>query len=306
MKPKARRSVEAFVEGLDRASEYEGRPYGRAHALFEAEDAHAQEVLRFKGYLALSDAFKCFFLETTELLDKAIKPPADQPLSQFYGLLVPRLARSFTALCGAERTAILGYPFQGYTILRNIFDCLLHTSAALQGIVDFYGIEGMVPGEAFDKGKAKRLRKRTEMEANRRMTGEASGLAVETIAELKVWDDLFDYETHGGRLSATHAKGWIEGRAPLNLLPLYRDNAWVLFMNRSTEVQWMCHRLLPNLQPVSFPLGDIWGEKWRLLDLSFMECVSALTEELGKPIGNALVDLVESKFSFSADSRFSL
>lgn len=294
------------MEALDQISENEGRPYGRAYALFDAENAHAKEILRFKGYLALSDAFKCFFLETVEAFNRTVKPPTDQPLSPYFGILIPRLARNFTALCGAERAAIRGYPFQGYTVLRNVFDSALHTSAALQGIVDLYAVEGIEQGVAFDKDNVKRLRKKTEFEANRRMTGETSGLTASTISELKIWDDLFDYETHGGRLSLTQAMGWMQGQAPLHLLPQYDEKAWVLFMNRSTEVQWMWHRLLPNVQPAAFPLGSAWTEKWSVLDRSFIECVSALSEQLGKPIGTALIELVTTKFPFSGKSRFPL
>ena len=93
----------------------------------------------------------------------------------------------------------------------------------------------------------------------------------------------------------------MRGSGPLHLLPRYEESAWVLYMCRFTEIAWMLHRLLPTLQPIDHPFGDAWAHKWRVLDQSFAECVSGLSEQLGKPIGNAHVELVEMKFPFSPD-----
>lgn len=287
-------------------SEHKGKAYARAHLLFEAEDAHAQAILQYKGYLALSDAFKCFFLETVEILNTEVRSKIRQPLSEFYGLLVPRLSQSFLTLCGAERVATRGYPYQGYTLLRNLFDNLLLTSAALQKFTDFYSIEGVSPGKSLAPEDATKLRKTTEFAARRRMTGDQSGLSPATITEIRVWDAMFDFETHGARLSATHAMDWMKGQGTLPVLPKFTERGWTLFMNRYTEVTWMLHRLLPTLQPPDIAISPPWDEKWQVLDLSFTETVNALTEQLGKPIGAALVELVRQKFPFGPQTRFPL
>jgi hypothetical protein len=57
-------SSEEFVKRLDAISESDDVPYGRAHLLFDEEQKHQQAILQYKGYLALSNASKCFFLET--------------------------------------------------------------------------------------------------------------------------------------------------------------------------------------------------------------------------------------------------
>ena len=99
-------SPEEFVKRLDAISESDGVPYRRAHLLFDEEQKHQQAILQYKGYLALSDAFKCFFLETVELINTVCRPKVTAPLSEFYGIFVPRLAHGFQSLCGAERVAI--------------------------------------------------------------------------------------------------------------------------------------------------------------------------------------------------------
>src|SRR3990172_706274 len=134
-------SPEEFTKRLDAISESEGVPYGRAHLLFDEEEKHAHATLKYKGHLALSDAFKCFFLETVELTNVELCPKIKAPLSELYALFVPRLAHSFQSLCGAERIAIRGYPYHAYTLLRNVFDTVLLLSGGMQKMADLYSIE---------------------------------------------------------------------------------------------------------------------------------------------------------------------
>jgi hypothetical protein len=148
-------TVEQFMKQLDAISEHKGTAFARAHLLFEAEDEHANAVLQYKGYLSLSDALKCFFLETVERINLECRPKITQPLSEFYPIFVPKVSHGFLSVCGAERAAIKGYPYLGYTALRNVFDGLLLTSAALQKMTDFYSLEGIVRDKPIDPWKRK-------------------------------------------------------------------------------------------------------------------------------------------------------
>ena len=300
------RPVSEVLERLEKVSDYEGVSFGRVHLIFDAEQEHSAQALQFKGYITLSDAFKCHFLEAVELFNRAIVPEIESPLSEHFALFMPRLVHNFRSVCGAERAALLGYPYQGYTVLRNVFDSAVLTSAALQRITDFYAIEGVVPSGSFDRVEAKRLRKKTEFKVRGLMTGDESGLSAETINELKIWDDMFDYETHGGRLSATHAVDWMKGQAPLPAIATYDEDAFALFMNRFCEVAWMIHKLLPMMQPHGRKLPELWAEKWLVVDEAFEQMVYSLTEQLGKAIGGAIVEFVKEKFPFSPDSSFEL
>ena len=299
-------SPEDFVKRLDAISESDGIPYGRAHLLFDEEQKHQQAILQYKGYLALSDAFKCFFLETVELINTVCRPKVTAPLSEFYAIFVPRLAHNFQSLCGAERVAICGYPYHAYTLLRNTFDNLVLTSACLQKITDFYSIEGVTPGKPLDIAAVKKLRKDTEFDVRRKMTGNQSGLTQQTQDELTEWDALFDFEVHGARLSLAAAQGWMKGTEPLPVLPRFDDMQFAMFMNRYCEVGWMVHRLVPALQPPGVPLPEVWMGKWLVLDDSFEITVNSLTQQLGKKIGAAIVELVKAKFPFNEQSAFPL
>ncbi|MBI4005565.1 MAG: hypothetical protein HY356_02750 [Gammaproteobacteria bacterium] len=299
-------TVEQFMERLGEISEHKGVEFARAHQVFDAEETYGNEVLKYKGYLTLSDAFKCFFLETVEMINVEIRPKVKNPLSEFYAIFVPRMAHSFASLCGAERVSIKGYPYLGYTLLRNIFDNQVLTSAALQRLTDFYSIEGVVPGKPVNPEEVKKLRKNTEYVVRRQMTGDQSGLSATTLAELSKWDALFDHETHGARLSAGLAMDWMRGQGPLPVLPKFEEMPFAMFVNRFCEVGWMFHHLVPLLQISEFPLSDAWRRKWQIIDESFEQTVASLTTQLGKPIGSAIIELVKAKFPFNEKSAFPL
>lgn len=297
---------EDFMKRLSAISEQNGVPYGRVHLLFDEEEKHKSRALQYKGYLALSDAFKCFFLESIELVNVECRPRIKSPVSDQYALFVPRVTHNFRSICGAERVAIDGYPYHGYTLLRNVFDNAVLTSAAIQKITDFYSIEGVVPGKPFDPVAVRRLRRATEFAVRQKMTGDQSGLSGKTLKEISGWDALFDYETHGARLSLTQAIGWMKGTDPLPVLPRFDETASAMFMNRFCEVGWMVHRLIPFFQLPGITLPDTWGEKWRIIDESFAQAVLSLTKELGKTIGTAITEFVEAKYPFNEKATFPL
>jgi hypothetical protein len=298
--------IEEFEKRLHSISEHNGVPYGRARMLFENEDKHSQACLQYKDYLALSGAFKCLFLETVGLINNECLPKVTTPFSEFYASFVPRLAHSFKSLCGSEMLAIKGYPYHAYTLLRNTFDNLVLTSAALQGITDFYRIEGLEKGKKFDLKSLNKLRKKTEFEVRQKMTGARSGLNQTTLDELEKWDEAFDYEVHGARFSLSDSLLWMKGQEPLPVLPTFQERAFAMFMTRYCEVAWLVHRLLPLIQHSGAPLGYSWKEKWRIIDESFETMVNSLTNKFGKKIGTAFDDFVKQKFAFNEKSVFPL
>ncbi|HTW39042.1 MAG TPA: hypothetical protein VMD49_10780 [Steroidobacteraceae bacterium] len=292
-----------FVNRLTSAFEERGRPFALLRLLQEAEAEHSDHALPYKGYWAISNALKCLFLETTALVnDYRSKPGVLMP--EYYALFVPKLVHNFSTICAAEHAAALGYPMQGFTLLRNVFDQSVLTSAAAQGMVGFYSLEGVMPGTPLDPRQAKRLKKQTEFEVRRKFTGDDCGLSAETRAELDVLDALYDYETHGGQVSLADAMPWMNGQEGLRVVPEFKERRMAAFFNRANECQWMLHRLLPFTQAVNSPFPETWGSKWRLLDESFHYIVRSLTDQLGKRIGAAIVEFVEAKFPFSEKSGF--
>jgi len=245
-----------------------------------------------------------FFFETIELLNAYIAKQVASPPSKYYPLFLARLTQMFQSLCGAEMVATKGFPYLGYTALRNIFDNVVLTSAVMQKLTDFETIEGLEPDKSFDLVVAKKNRKNIEFAIREQMTGKRSQLSGNVRSQIERWDALFDYETHGARLSIAQNIGWLRGEEPLSVLPEFNERSFALFVNRYLEVTWMTHRLIPLVQPPKSSMPDEWCTKWEIIDDSFEKMVSALKEELKKEIGQAIPEFVKAKFPFRAKSHF--
>jgi hypothetical protein len=73
-------------------------------------------------------------------------------------------------------------------------------------------------------------------------------------------------------------------------------------MNRYLETMWVVHRLFPFIRPRTAPLPNDWREMWNTIDNALETCAFSLTAQFGKPIGQAVVDFVKTKFPFDATS----
>jgi hypothetical protein len=295
-----------FIKRLSAISLHNGREFGRLQLLFGEESRYREIARNYRGYWSLSDAFKCFFLETAESINAQPRPPGTQALSEHYGLMVLRITNQFRYICGAEHLAEYGYPLPALTVVRNISDSLVLTSGALQGFTDFYSIEGVTPGQPSSSQAAKKLRKLVERSVTELMTGAKSGLSQRTQDDLKLVDSVYDYEVHGAGLSLAGAVSYLKGWEGLTIVPKFDERQLAAFLNRMSEVEWMLHRLLPLLQPPFARLPVTWADKWRLIDDSFKYLVNELTAQLGKTIGASVVEFVESKFPFNEGSAFSI
>ncbi len=90
--------------------------------------------------------------------------------------------------------------------------------------------------------------------------------------------------------------------AKLRMLPKREKMDAAMLMNRWTEAAWMVHRLMPTLQMQHLKFPDDWRRQWTVLDESFAPMVQSLSNHLGKKIGDAMVEFVNTKFPFGVDS----
>ncbi len=268
-------------------------------SIVAAEQRFAGQAHRFKGMVAASDAFRSFVADTVA--------EANGPWGQFerpvlHTWVLDRLAHNFHWLCAAEQQAFAGYPYPAFSEVRNIFDSAVITSAVIQGFSTHGDADGTTPGEPIDPDKVRKKRTAAERAINSRMTGASSGLTPATVEMLKDVDRMFDWETHGHRLSATQAADWLRGQGPLRFTPHFEENSFAPFMNRYLETLWMVHRLLPFTRPNTAPLSAEWQAKWTIINEFLHACVGTLVSHTGKPIGEAMEEFVVAKFPFDASS----
>lgn len=298
---------EAFRRDLEAVADEDGVPFGRLKRYRHSECRHIQEMQSQNlGTLLLFRAFQSLFLETPELINTMWTSECAQAQLTFYTRFVPKLLNAFHHLSASELAARHGYPLPAYTILRNAFDHLVLISAAMQGITDFYKIEGSAQGNNLPARDARKLRVDIERYVRRMMTGAESGLTENSIEKLQLWDDLFDLEVHGANLSFSTAIGWIQGNEPLHIHPEYQPVAVSLYANRLCEVAWMAHRLLPLLQHSALEFPQKWADNWRIVDGHFEDRLRSFAEQQVEKVSLAVIDLVKAKFPFSASSRYPL
>lgn len=295
-----------FVQRLLALSTYQGRPYGRLQALTDGVAQYRDDA----GHCHATNAFKCFFFETIEESNRARLAGQGH---QAHGWFILRMRNDFETICAAEVAARSGYPFHGMTLLRNAFDNLALTSAALQQFVPWLGVEGidpdvMKPGQPLDMPSIKKRRKAIEHSARRQMTGEESRLSAETQHVLSDIDAVFDLETHGSRLSQGTALDWMHGRQPLSAVPQYSTESFSYYLCRHYEVSWIAHRLLPCFFPDpahsrAEPSAE-WQYKWTYIDQVLHGIAATLVSRSGCPVGQAMAEFVLRKVPFSSTSRF--
>jgi hypothetical protein len=169
---------------------------GDLRLLEAAEGNFRTAMAAYKGYEALAFAFMRFFLETVYVYNRDIVPSVRGPVSAQHNLFIEKLVRAFLTLRSARLTAHSGYPLQGFTLLRNIYDDCVLASAVMQGLTNFEELAGVKPGEDFDPARCRKNRIATERAVRAKMDGNDSGLPRQVLAALKLVDDMYDSETH--------------------------------------------------------------------------------------------------------------
>jgi hypothetical protein len=282
------------------------------HELARLDDAEsnygAWAVDRFRGFMSISEAFLVLHFEVPSLVNRFILQRLGSDgrgASPSYGVGLMRHAIDCRTLRAARLLFLQGYPFEGVALLRPVFDAALVRSAIVQGLTTVEAAEGVADisaGRPIDPDAVRRARIKEEKRIDRLMVGEESGLQPRTQEELAKWEGLLHAEIHGARLSLAMGLDFLKGKTALTFGPTRGDDQAAMLLNRWCEVAWMIHRLMPTLQLVGYPFPEDWRNKWRVLDESFVPIVQSLSTQLGKPIGDAMVDFVHAKFPFGVDT----
>jgi len=269
----------------------------------EAEDRFETAVHSdLGGYTALADAFQNFFLHTIDLALRADITNAPEE----WGVFLIESLSAFRALRAAETTFRTGYPLAAFVLLRDLKDRAVYNAATLQGITSpafSWGSEE-IDGEPGQDQRVRRVRIKEERRVHSLMLGTKSGLSQPLTEELAGWEQHFNFEMHGSRLTFVSEFGpWIRREEALSLGPVLRESSSSEYFNRATEVGWLWMRLLPGLQWKEVGFGADWGRRWNILDQAFLRMEQSLSE-LGKPVADAIQELITKKFPFGPDFRY--
>ena len=252
-------------------------------------------------------ALKAFALETLSEVQKRHIPFLTSLVPEFPFIFVD-FVMIFRRIRAVHVLSCEGYAGAAVTILREVKDRTILIAAVLMNRITYSALMGISPNDSNSISKTeldnirRKRRGKIEREVIAEFVGKNSGLGAADLAALTLWTGLFDREMHGSFLSAsTVGMPWLVGDSEFNLHGADNELMDAMFMNRFNETTWMYHRLLPNLQLEDCAFDRGWRRKWDILDESFWQMEKGLTD-IGRPIGDAFIRFVDSKFPFDASS----
>ncbi len=284
---------------------------GALSALEQAEEEHEAEVLgKLFGYQAISNCFQGFTAHTVATIEDHLQEHPRVPRPTNYVLLLLRMVACSRGWRAANNAFLRGYPLPGFALLRNVKDWALMLAAIGNGLTTLTAANGVEqPSDVDDSPsppdmeavRQKRIREERRV-LDMMLRTPACGLDDSVRKELRAWENLFNMEVHAALGSlALEGVPWMLGRdVPTLLSPRFSEKPMLAFTNRACEVGWMILKVLPLLQVTPGQFGRDWAEKWIVLDESFRFMSSGLAAE-GKPIGTAIVELLDRKFDFSPE-----
>jgi hypothetical protein len=263
-------------------------------------------VKTFGGQNTLIDSFQSFYIETLNIAMRGVVENGWPDAPSNYALVFAQFSTLFRRYRACELLSFNGYPLDGYSLLRDIKDRAFMLAGLAHNMTTVLKIMGTVPMMADKvawKRRSTRSRKDEENRITRHISGADSGLPPTVVAELRLWDELFHEEVHGGKLSLTHEIGFFSQGFAMPVGPTLHEQAFAVYMNRSSELGWLILRLLPYLQVAENAFDNEWQRKYAVLDESFRYIVQGLTK-LGKTMGQTFITLVDKKFSFKQPFKY--
>jgi hypothetical protein len=265
-------------------------------------------VQKYRGHRLSTDAFLDFFAETlqTQLAFHSERGwPSNEP---YYAPTFLMYLTMFRTVRATEVLSVHGYPLQGYALQRSIKDqvfILYAVANNMMGLSEMFGLEALTL-DGTETANIKKMgahRMNTERKIRSIIIGEESGLSEETQAELLVWEQMFNVETHRGLFTLFHTLGDAL-RGMLDVVgPSSEERNDAMFINRSNELNWMILRLIPCIRRKELVWSEEWKKKWQLLEESF-RMMNQEFADLGKEIPLAHLETIEMKFKFGLDHYY--
>jgi hypothetical protein len=252
----------------------------------------------FHGYRALAHSFYEFYIQTFKIIKNSVNKFDISIRFPNYNAIVLIHLSTFKNLRASEILFQKGYPLDGFSLLRDLFERSLFLGAMMNKYTSFQKLFGAkafsekIDNDFVKYKRIKKLRQDAEKEVFHKMS---QGIDEENLVELGILRKLLNDEIHSSRLTfAMECSDLLKGRFLESFGPNFNRKICALYMNRFTEVGWMILRTLPFLQPESNFFKDDWSKKWNILDESFCFMV----DSLNKKIAIAVKELIEKKFPF--------
>ena len=273
------------------------------------EEAGKAFVEKYHGFRRLTDSFLDSSAETL-VAQAAYSGKNGWPKLPYYLTCLMMFLTMFRSTRAAEVLSTNGYPMQGYSLMRGVKDQVWTMCGAVTGLATFaelFGWDGVTTEKWGEEDRARIVanRRKTEARVRELIVGKKSGLSEETQTWLLKWERMFNGEAHRGIYTLMRASSQMVDRdgTGFSLVAPPDELLDAMFLNRSTEINWMILRVLPFARR-SETKDDKWAEKWKILDESFAFMVKGLAD-IGKKIAPAFIELLDTKFKFDPSVFYS-
>jgi len=177
----------------------------------------------FHGQSVAIDSFQSFFVETIRMALRWISNnswPKDSPC---YPMILMYYVVMFRGFRACENLLIKGYPLEGYALLRDLKDRAIFLAGIAHNITTLPSMLGQAASKDLSWEEYKKVKFKRQKEEARvlsRMIRDKSGMPDLIQKELEIWEQLFNEEIHGSKLTfSTELADWINKKSPLSIGP---------------------------------------------------------------------------------------
>lgn len=254
-------------------------------------------ILNLKGFLIIMDAFLDFLMETFEItsVSKKVEWNKNGPLFFCIQLI------SFWRLRASYIIFGKGYYVEGVSLLRGIYENVLLVVSLKQGIIGIDEVFGKLKIEESKDLTREKIEKiirdninATDSKIKEYFFGPKSDISSEAKILLKSFERSLHNAVHKSKVNFFHYySDWISGKKGLPIFPHYNETLASMYTNMCTWTSWMLLKILPLFLTSKESFEVEWHNKFKVLDESFLEMI----ENFPKPMGKAVIELVNKKFT---------
>ena len=300
------KTTDQFLADLRQRFALDGAIGHEVQFLINAESEYAIEpLMKFSGFQDYAESFFVLVIRTLQHAEKALEQDGWPQTRKYYSIHLIQIVTALKYFRASHKVAFNGYPVIAYGFLRDLLDRAMLFRACLDSDERYQLLFLTPPNTAYDAPINRKLlekRRKEEKTILSEVIGANSGFGELDQKWLRLWRNMFHDEVHGGKYSAAFDQhDWASGKSGLNIAPVWNEAAFVLFMNRFTELSWIWIRLLTVLQSRPAHFGIEWAADWTVLDES-----AELQLSIDKQIFIAVINFVRTKFPYSPSANFKI
>lgn len=276
----------------------------RVFAVHDAEESCIKSIRQEYGnYDVLLDSFLDFHVESFQIINSQ-SMSGDVSWSKDSAFQCALQVNMFWRFEASYNLFWRGYFTEGLSLLRAIFENVLHLSGINLGITTVDKWIGIYGGEDIDKISPKdRYKKiqnsirRNDKKLRRKIIGASSGLDSDIVEDMDDFFKILHNAVHKCTLSFLYFSWpWLQGKSSIPIFPVFKKEPAENYINYSIWIGWMLLRMLSFLMKSLEIADSSWVEKYSVLDNSF-----SVASKTKKRMSESVVAFIQRKLNIDSD-----